>query len=97
MTVAALSYSDEQLAQTQKGLIRTCVSAVEKLAEKKLLVLAVARAGDKLENVTRANVELGVGRLKGLDPILSKLVKSGELKVVGATYDLRTGKVQVLA
>ncbi|MCI2807826.1 PDR/VanB family oxidoreductase [Eoetvoesiella caeni] len=33
MTVAALSYSDEQLAQTQKGLIRTCVSAVEKLAD----------------------------------------------------------------
>lgn len=55
------------------------------------------RAGDKLENVTRANVEMGVGRLKGLDPILAKLVKSGELKVVGAIYDLRTGKVEVLA
>ncbi len=55
-------------------------------------VLAVkGRPGDNLENVTRANVEKGVERLKGLDPILSKLAKTGELKVVGATYELRTG------
>jgi carbonic anhydrase len=51
--------------------------------------------GDKLENVTKANVLMGVQRLKGLDPILSKLAKSGELKLVGATYDLRTGVVKV--
>ena len=42
--------------------------------------------GDKLTNVIKANVEQGVKRLEGLDPILSKFVKSGELKVVGATY-----------
>jgi carbonic anhydrase len=59
-------------------------------------VLAVkGRAGDKLENVTRANVEKGVERLKTLDPILSKFAKSGELKVVGAVYELRTGMVRV--
>jgi carbonic anhydrase len=51
--------------------------------------------GDKLENVTKANVQMGVERLKGLDPILSKLAKTGELKVVGATYELRTGLVKV--
>jgi carbonic anhydrase len=51
--------------------------------------------GDKLENVTKANVLMGVQRLKGLDPILSKLAKTGELKLVGATYDLRTGSVKV--
>lgn len=53
------------------------------------------RPGDKLENVTRANVELGVERLKTLDPILSKFVKDGELKIVGATYELHTGAVKV--
>ncbi|SIO65854.1 carbonic anhydrase [Singulisphaera sp. GP187] len=53
------------------------------------------RPGDKLENVTRANVEKGVERLRGLDPILSKFAKSGELKVVGATYELHTGLVKV--
>jgi carbonic anhydrase len=59
-------------------------------------VLAVkGRPGDILENVTRANVEKGVERLRGLDPILSKLAKTGELKVVGATYELRTGMVHM--
>ena len=38
---------------------------------------------------------MGVERLKGLDPILSKFAKTGELKVVGATYELRTGLVKV--
>ena len=56
---------------------------------------AKGRPGDKLENVTRANVEKGVERLKGLDPILSKFAKAGELKVVGATYELHTGLVKV--
>jgi carbonic anhydrase len=51
--------------------------------------------GDKLENVTRANVEKGVERLKGLDPILSKFAKTGELKVVGATYELHSGLVRL--
>ena len=45
--------------------------------------------GDKLENAIKANVKQGVELLKGLDPILSKLVKTGELKVVGAVYELR--------
>jgi carbonic anhydrase len=56
---------------------------------------AAARPGDKLTNVIRANVEEGVRRLKAQPPILSKLVDAGELKVVGATYELRTGVVEV--
>lgn len=62
---------------------------------------AVARAkgrpGDRLDNVIRANVEKCVETLKGLDPILSKFAKAGDLKVVGATYELRSGKVEVFA
>lgn len=57
---------------------------------------AKGRPGDKLENVIKANVEKGVERLKGLDPIVSKVAKSGELKVVGAVYELSTGKVEVV-
>jgi carbonic anhydrase len=55
------------------------------------------KPGDKLENVIKANVLEGVNRLKGLDPILAKLAKTGELKVVGACYELRTGAVEVYA
>ena len=53
------------------------------------------KPGDKLENVTRANVMAGVKQLGSLDPILSKFAKSGELKLVGATYQLSTGKVEL--
>jgi carbonic anhydrase len=52
--------------------------------------------GDKLTNVIAANVKVGVKRLEGLDPILSKLVKSGEMRVVGGVYQLSTGKVEML-
>ncbi|WP_437193382.1 carbonic anhydrase [Planctomicrobium sp. SH527] len=53
--------------------------------------------GDKLANVTKANVLAGVKRLETLDPILSKMVKSGDLKVVGGIYDLATGKVEIVS
>jgi carbonic anhydrase len=58
---------------------------------------AAGQAGDKLDNVIKANVRKCVERLQGLDPILAPLSKSGELKVVGATYELKTGKVEVLS
>jgi carbonic anhydrase len=51
------------------------------------------KPGNKLDNVIKANVELGVKSVRSLDPILSGAVKKGKLKVVGATYELRTGKV----
>ena len=61
-------------------------------------VRAVAgQSGDKLNNVIRANVMAGVTRLQGLDPILSPIAKSGELKIVGASYDLSTGKIEVFS
>jgi carbonic anhydrase len=52
--------------------------------------------GDKLTNVTKANVVAGIQRLKTLAPILSKLVKAGELKVLGGVYELSTGKVEMV-
>jgi carbonic anhydrase len=64
---------------------------------KPAVAAAKGRPGNKLDNVIRANVERCVGRLKGLDPILSKLVDKNELKVVGASYELATGSVEVFA
>jgi carbonic anhydrase len=59
--------------------------------------MVAGRPGDKLANVTRANVLAGVKRLSESDPILSTLAKTGELKVVGAIYDLATGKVEMVS
>ncbi len=65
-----------------------------------LIKLAVAQSkgapGDPLENAIRKNVEVGVERLKQLQPILEPRVKDGELKVVGSVYDLRTGAVTLV-
>ena len=52
--------------------------------------------GDPLDNAIRANVKLGVERLKSLKPILSPRIKQGRLKVVGGVYDLRTGVVTLV-
>jgi carbonic anhydrase len=54
------------------------------------------RPGDKLDLAIRANVMLGVDRLMTLEPILAKPVKDGRVKVVGAVYDLRSGRVELL-
>jgi carbonic anhydrase len=55
------------------------------------------QAGDPLENAIKANVGTGVERLKTLEPILAGPVKQARLKVVGAVYDLRTGRVTVIS
>jgi carbonic anhydrase len=54
------------------------------------------KPGNKLANAINANVRLGVERLKGLDPILAKPVREGQLKIVGGTYDLATGRVEMV-
>ena len=46
-----------------------------------------------MDNAVRANVRNVVNQLRGAGPILSGLVKSGKLRVVGGCYDLDTGKV----
>jgi carbonic anhydrase len=70
------------------GSIRDLVETI-----KPAVTAAKGKAGDLLANVIKANVERGVERLRGLDPILARSVKKGETKVVGASYELRTGKV----
>ncbi len=52
--------------------------------------------GNALENAIRKNVEIGVGRLKEVEPILAPAVKDGKIKVVGGVYDLATGVVTLL-
>lgn len=53
-------------------------------------------SGDPLENAIAMNVEVGVERLQGLEPILAPKIKEGKLKVVGGVYELKTGEVKLL-
>jgi carbonic anhydrase len=73
------------------GAIKDLVGLIQAAADK-----VKDRPGDKLSNAIRANVEMGVERLRTLRPVLAERVKQGRLKVVGAVYDLRTGRVEVI-
>ena len=50
--------------------------------------------GDEVDNAVRANVHAVIERLKTASPVLSPLLKSGEMSLIGARYDLDDGKVQ---
>ncbi len=52
--------------------------------------------GDRIDNAVRANVMIEVSNLKKLEPVLSKRVLSGKVKIIGAVYDVLTGKVEFL-
>ncbi len=49
-----------------------------------------------LERATDANVEYNVTRAASAQPIIAEKVKSGGVRVVGAEYELATGKVRLL-
>ncbi|HEY9876079.1 MAG TPA: carbonic anhydrase [Candidatus Obscuribacterales bacterium] len=46
----------------------------------------------RLENTTKANVLMQVENLKA-SPVMAELIQAGKLKIVGAYYDLDTGRV----
>lgn len=64
----------------------------------KPVVAAVeGKPGDLLENAARANVRRSVERLQSLEPILAPRVKTATVKVVGAMYELFSGKVALVS
>lgn len=57
---------------------------------------AKKQKGDLLDNAVRANVQMVVDQLRSSKPLLGHLVHEGKLKVVGARYDLESGRVELL-
>jgi carbonic anhydrase len=87
---AAVKHINEK--DTLPGAIAGLVDAI-----KPAVVKAKGEAGNLVEEATKANVGIGVERLKTLEPVLADPVKKGRVKVVGGVYDLRTGGVTVIA
>lgn len=52
--------------------------------------------GNPVNNAVRQNVIDQVNNLRDLDPILHKKYTKGEILIVGAVYDIHTGKVEFL-
>ena len=46
-----------------------------------------------IEKVSILNVELSIARIRKESSILSDLEKEGVIKIVGASYDVSTGRV----
>ena len=57
---------------------------------------AKSHGDDALDYAVRANVQNVVDQLSKTAPILAEKVKEGSVKIVGARYDLDTGKVEIL-
>jgi carbonic anhydrase len=74
------------------GHIVTLINAIKPAAEE-----AHKHNGDVVEIAVRINVAMQVQQLQKLEPVLSKAVQKGELEIVGAVYDLETGKVEFLS
>lgn len=70
-----------------QGLVELVKPAVER---------ARGRAGDPIENSIRANVEIGVERLRSLEPILAPRVRDRVLDIAGGVYDLSTARVTLV-
>jgi carbonic anhydrase len=86
---AAVKHIDQKdsLPGAINGLVELIKPAVGKVH---------GHTGDLYDNVTRANVNAGVEKLKNLQPILAPRVKAGSVKIVGGVYDLHTGTVKLL-
>ena len=86
-TVSALQKGND-LPGHIADLVRTMKPGVEP---------ALKQTGDDLaQRAVVANVRYNVQRLQQEKPILADMVASGKLRVVGAVYDLATGKVSVV-
>ena len=83
---AAIKHLDDKDALP--GAIEPLVNSI-----RPAVVKARKMPGNLLDNALRANVAIGVDQLRGLQPIVAPAVKRGQVKVVGAMYDLRTGSV----
>jgi carbonic anhydrase len=63
---------------------------------KPAVAMSKGMPGDPIENAVRKNIEIGVERLEGLEPIVAPRVKDRKVKVVGGVYDLRNGTVTLI-
>ncbi len=86
------------------GAIRATISGSEVslntgyIVKSLLPVVEKARElqGDIYENTTKLNIMETVEKLKTTPPVLDKVVEKGQVKIVGAYYNLETGLVELL-
>ena len=93
------------LGHTQCGAVNAAVHLPEVPGHIVTLINAIKPAVEKarkdnpanlLEAAIRQNILIQVEQLKSLEPVLAKRVREGSIKIIGALYDLHTGKIEFL-
>jgi carbonic anhydrase len=88
------------LGHSQCGAVKSALETKELAVPDSVrdLVRMVSTGGEKdLDRAVVANVRTGVAKLKSLEPTLTRYVETKRVKVVGAVYDLASGKVTLVA
>ena len=75
-------------------LIEKITPAVNATTEPKDSSLRNSKNLEFVDNVSKKNVELTIERIHNESPILSEMEKNGEIKIIGAMYDINTGAVE---
>lgn len=74
-------------------LIEKITPAVNAVAEPLDESLRTSKNLDFVDEVSHMNVELMIDRIHAESPVLTEMEKNGEIKIVGAMYDVNTGAV----
>lgn len=88
------------LGHSQCGAVKSALETKELQVPQSIrdLVGMVDTGGAKdLDRAIVANVRTGVAKLKSLEPTLTGYIETKRIKVVGAVYDLATGRVNLVA
>lgn len=75
-------------------LIEKITPAVNAVAEPEDSSLRNSKNLEFVDSVSKKNVELTINRIHKESPILSEMEKNGEIKIIGAMYDVNTGAVE---
>jgi len=87
------------LGHSQCGAVKAALETKELAVPESVrdLVRMVTTDGEKdLDRAIVANVRSGVAKLKSLEPSLTRYIETKRIKVVGAVYDLASGKVTLV-
>ncbi|PIB33116.1 carbonic anhydrase [Gaetbulibacter sp. 5U11] len=74
-------------------LIQKITPAVNAVTEPKDESLRTSKNLEFVDEVSKKNVHLTIDRIHAESPILAEMEKNGEIKIVGAMYDINTGAV----
>ncbi|MBT6900179.1 MAG: carbonic anhydrase [Nitrospina sp.] len=111
MFIGSLEYAVEHLnvsllmvlGHSQCGAVDATIKGGTPPGHINSLVQAIKPALDRLKKqspdwvniVAKENVKIGVERLRTIDPILTARYDEGDIDIVGAFYDIKSGKVSL--